>query len=343
LYGWISSNYINGTFRKKLPKRERSLQKSTIGALDMGGASMQIAFTHDGPIDNDYTLMADLFGDSYNVYSRSYLCYGVNEAVRRILAYSLMEAGINAQNISNPCLHTGDSMNYSSDSHYFNKQPCIEDVIPSGSLPNRTYMFIGTSDSTACQTLVAKAMNFSTELPGGSTIEYFPPNAKGRFYGFSNFYHIVDFFDVANLTMNNFEIFKNNVTDHCLLTWKQVRDNHDNTPTYLSRYCMEGTFVTYVLSDGFGFNSSNPDWSVHFTNKVDGLFVGWSLGYMLNQTNSITSDIHNVVYPYTLVDLVVGMIVLTILCLIFVVFFFFTFSACVKSLRPVANGYTNIA
>jgi hypothetical protein len=28
---------------------------------------------------------------------------------------------------------------------------------------------------------------------------------------------------VANLTMNNFEIFKNNVTDHCLLTWKQVR------------------------------------------------------------------------------------------------------------------------
>jgi hypothetical protein len=43
-------------------------------------------------------------------------------------------------------------------------------------------MFIGTSDSTACQTLVAKAMNFSTELPGGNAIEYSPPNAKGRFY-----------------------------------------------------------------------------------------------------------------------------------------------------------------
>ena len=63
---------------------------------------------------------------------------------------------------------------------------------------------------------------------------------------------------------------------------------------------------------------------------------------MLNQTNGLSSDVYNTQYPYSVVDLVVGMIVLALLCFVFIVFFFFTFSACRKSLRPVSTGYTNI-
>ena len=56
------------------------------GALDMGGASMQIAFQQSSPPVN-HSFTAELFGQNFNLYSRSYLCFGVNEAFRRTLAY----------------------------------------------------------------------------------------------------------------------------------------------------------------------------------------------------------------------------------------------------------------
>jgi apyrase len=222
LYGWISSNYINGNFRFKIPNKRQI--RETVGALDMGGASTQISFTPEDPnsIENNYKLAVDIFGDTYNTYSRTYLCYGANEAVRRILAYSLMEAGYNSV-ISNPCFHTGDSLNYTYD--YFNGKPCTEDLIPSGSLDsNQTYMFIGASNFTTCQDLVAKAMNFSVELPGGNTIDYNPPpNAKGNFFGFSSYYYNANFFNFENLNASNFNNFKETVSRHCFSSWSDVR------------------------------------------------------------------------------------------------------------------------
>ena len=70
--------------------------------------------------------------------------------------------------------------------------------------------------------------------------------------------------------------------------------------------------------------------------------MGWSLGYMLHETSNFPVNVYYTHRPYKTVDLVVGMIVLTLLCVVFVVFFFFTFSACRKGLKPVATGYTHI-
>ena len=55
----------------------------------MGGASMQIAFLPHEPPHQNYSSSFSIFGDSFNIYTRSYLCYGINEAIRRILAYNL--------------------------------------------------------------------------------------------------------------------------------------------------------------------------------------------------------------------------------------------------------------
>lgn len=46
--------------------------------------------------------------------------------------------------------------------------------------------------------------------------------------------------------------------------------------------------------------------------------------------------------PFTVVDMVVGMIILTILCAVFVIFFFLTFYACKKALKA-HNGYQSIS
>ena len=65
------------------------MSSSSFGALDMGGASMQIAFEQNPPAAS-HNFSVNLFGKKWDLYSRSYLCFGVNEAYRRSLAYLAM-------------------------------------------------------------------------------------------------------------------------------------------------------------------------------------------------------------------------------------------------------------
>lgn len=70
-YGWIG--------RWIRPK------KSTVGAMDLGGASTQITFETTGTIEspgNQVTLR--LYGHQYKVYTHSFLCYGINEIYTRL-------------------------------------------------------------------------------------------------------------------------------------------------------------------------------------------------------------------------------------------------------------------
>ncbi|KAA3676437.1 ectonucleoside triphosphate diphosphohydrolase 4 [Paragonimus westermani] len=83
LYGWIAVNYLTGRFLHGLEDLNR---KSTYGMLDMGGASMQIAYELDSDegvpcnLVTSFTLKGstpDLY-KKYNVYVVSYLNYGAN-------------------------------------------------------------------------------------------------------------------------------------------------------------------------------------------------------------------------------------------------------------------------
>ena len=68
------------------PKKRDLKSASSIGAMDMGGASLEIAFqTSAKQLSHNYTAL--LFGEEYKIYSRSFLCFGLNEAFRRTLAY----------------------------------------------------------------------------------------------------------------------------------------------------------------------------------------------------------------------------------------------------------------
>lgn len=52
----------------------------TVGSMDLGGASTQIAFAvQDQLMGSDY-MHVKLYGYPYNVYTHSFLCYGKNEA-----------------------------------------------------------------------------------------------------------------------------------------------------------------------------------------------------------------------------------------------------------------------
>lgn len=59
--------------------------KTTVGSMDLGGASTQIAFAIEEDHKGDDYLLVKLYGYSYNVYTHSFLCYGKNEAEKTLL------------------------------------------------------------------------------------------------------------------------------------------------------------------------------------------------------------------------------------------------------------------
>ena len=60
----------------------------TLGALDLGGASTQITFVPSTGtrIPTNFSLHFPLYGQSIEVYTHSFLCYGINEIIRRYKA-----------------------------------------------------------------------------------------------------------------------------------------------------------------------------------------------------------------------------------------------------------------
>ena len=78
VYDWLDVNYLNLTFQENTP---------SVGSLDMGGASTQIAFNTEDKSDLKNTVPITLNGITYNIHSNSYLGLGQDQA-RHTMALS---------------------------------------------------------------------------------------------------------------------------------------------------------------------------------------------------------------------------------------------------------------
>ncbi|CAI9783555.1 unnamed protein product [Fraxinus pennsylvanica] len=97
-YLWVAINYLLGTPGKKY--------SSTVGVIDLGGGSVQMAYAiskegaANAPVAKDaYVLEKNIVGTTYYVYSHSYLNYGLKAA----RAQSLKLSGGHG----NPCVTNG--------------------------------------------------------------------------------------------------------------------------------------------------------------------------------------------------------------------------------------------
>ena len=62
--------------------------RETVGALDLGGASTQIAFETSETVENkDNVMELELYGQPHRIYTHSFLCYGQDQFLRKLLAH----------------------------------------------------------------------------------------------------------------------------------------------------------------------------------------------------------------------------------------------------------------
>ncbi|XP_033923466.1 ectonucleoside triphosphate diphosphohydrolase 8 isoform X2 [Melopsittacus undulatus] len=287
-FGWISVNFLLETLIKCSltgtwihPPAE-----DVVGALDLGGASTQITFLPGTPIEESSTgALLRLYGANYSIYTHSYLCYGEKQALKMLVA-SLHQASPSTAQISHPCYPRGYQENITTAELY--DSPCVR--APSSPSAVQLLRVMGTGEPAACSAAIQQLFNLS--CGANSTCGFngvYQPPVRGQFFAFSGLYHSLH---LLNLTGGQpLSLVNATIGQFCTSTWEKVQQEFPTVSRIQLRdACAASTYALTLLLQGFRFNHTT--WlNIRFARQVTGVDVGWTLGYMLNLTNMIPSEI----------------------------------------------------
>uniref|UniRef100_A0A8C3WSM3 Ectonucleoside triphosphate diphosphohydrolase 8 n=1 Tax=Catagonus wagneri TaxID=51154 RepID=A0A8C3WSM3_9CETA len=285
-FGWITINYVLDRLVKYSFSGEwiRPLEGTLVGALDMGGASTQITFAPGVPIlDKSTQATFRLYGFDHSVYTHSYLCFGRDQMLNRLLA-GLVQSS-RALLVRHPCYHSGYLETLALAPLY--ESPCVSTAAPPDFTQNVTVE--GTGNPGACVEAIRKLFNFSScEGRGDCAFDgVYQPPVRGQFYAFSSFYYTFDFLNLTSglpLAAVNASIW-----EFCQRPWKLVEAGDPGQDPRLRDYCASALYILTLLLEGYGF--SEETWTgIEFHKQAGGTDIGWTLGYMLNLTGMIPAE-----------------------------------------------------
>ncbi|NWU99729.1 ENTP2 diphosphohydrolase, partial [Upupa epops] len=289
VFGWVTANYLLENFIKRGWLGEWiQPQKKTLGAMDFGGASTQITFeTRDTIEDPVNEVMLKLYGQEYKVYTHSFLCYGRDQVLKRLLS-KVLQAESYRTTVTNPCWPTGYHKILVLSSIY--DSPCTEKERPSLAL-NTSIAMYGTGNGTLCALHISKLFDFTTcSFSRCSFDGIFQPEVSGKFIAFSAFFYTVDFIQtVMGKHVHLPSDLKDAAETICATSWSELLQKAPKLEKRLSDYCAVSMFVYVLTTKGYNFNNhSFPN--ISFQKKVGETSIGWALGYMLNLTNMIPAE-----------------------------------------------------
>ncbi|KFZ69456.1 Ectonucleoside triphosphate diphosphohydrolase 8, partial [Podiceps cristatus] len=277
-YGWITINYLLGSFTKYSPKAHtwvRPEAANIFGALDLGGASTQISFMPEGSVINwNEASKLTLYGYDYNIYTHSYLCYGQNEMLKRLAKELIAVRGEleerHVGSLTLVCCHRRGNETKQSE--------------------NWNVTLEGRGNASGCLAAVKKLFNFSAcgQSQDCTFDGVYQPPVRGQFIAFSAFYHNFKF---LNLTEGqSLAAVRETIEHFCTRSWKDLSSSYPReNPERLPKYCANANYILTLLLDAYKFNETSWN-NIHFQMKVGSADIGWVLGYMLNLTNMIPAE-----------------------------------------------------
>lgn len=294
-YGWLALNYLMGLFN-------RHSTSESVGFLDMGGASTQIAFVpseaeiskHDEDLATVVLRKNDGSSHTWRLFVETWLGFGANQArARHLNALINLYVGSNPVTkrkvIKDPCMPAGALLkDYEYQGQKYSIQgtgsyeQCLRDTYPllMKHLPCK-------EDPCLFNGVHAPKMDFE----------------KDKFVGISEYWYSAnDIFHSGG--EYNFHTFNEKVKTFCDSNWDTVRRNSKNgdylklPERALLDACFKATWVLNVLHEGFGLPRLNVDIKdpgemetdkevkkVHVPFKsaqsVDGKELSWTLGKIL--------------------------------------------------------------
>ncbi|XP_071585056.1 ectonucleoside triphosphate diphosphohydrolase 4 isoform X2 [Heliangelus exortis] len=312
VYAWIGINFVLGRFEHTddedeaivevhVPgseNREVILRKRTVGILDMGGVSTQIAYEVPKTVSfassqqeevaknllAEFNLGCDAHQTEhvYRVYVATFLGFGGN-AARQRYEDSLFTSTV----LKNRLLGTQTGLTW--DSPYLD--PCLpldaEDEIQQ---KGQKLYLRGTGDFQLCRELIQPFMNKTNETQTSLNGVYQPAVhfQNSEFYGFSEFYYCTE--DVLRMGGDyNAAKFTKAAKDYCATKWSVLRERFDrglyasHADLHRLKYqCFKSAWMYEVFHSGFSFPVSYNHLKTAL--QVYDKEVQWTLGAILYRT-----------------------------------------------------------
>ncbi|CAF1187298.1 unnamed protein product [Adineta ricciae] len=284
LSAWISTNML----LKELYEHHQPME--TYGVTDMGGASTQLSFIAPDATSEHYNL--DLFGIDYDVYSHSYLCYGEEQA-RLVHQGQLVQEANESYSIDDPCLQYG----YTEEKSYedlFNTACARGKHAPSEGLNT------GAGDYKSCRIAMEKRFSnlscTSSSCSFDNIYQPIPIPFSMKIIAISSWYETfsalaanisieADEHDNYNFTSVNLTDIKHVIKEICKQSW-----SHVHKPTKHRPFLCFNSIHQWTLFE-FGFHMTDENLkNFQIVDKINSNNIGWTLGYMINQTNYLSPE-----------------------------------------------------
>ncbi|XP_026174132.1 ectonucleoside triphosphate diphosphohydrolase 5 [Mastacembelus armatus] len=253
ILAWISVNFLTGHLNAQT--------KKTVGILDLGGGSTQITFLPKlrKTIENvpvaDYVARFDICNSTFELYTYSYLGNGLM-AARLASLGALGAEGLEWRVFKSSCLPKK-----------------FRDEWSFGGL---TYHVSGDPDGYAgyklCYQEVLKVVKGTIHQP-------YELEDSNVFYAFSYYFdRAVDAGLIDGVQGGMLEVrdFKKRA--------KEVCNKMSKFPPISPFLCMDMTYITCLLKDGFGFKESTV---LRLTKKVNNVEASWALGATLDHFHNL--------------------------------------------------------
>ncbi|MBN3299361.1 ENTP2 diphosphohydrolase, partial [Amia calva] len=289
-YGWVTVNYLLENFIKYgFVGRWLNPGRDTVGALDLGGASTQITFaTKEVLEDKKNSLSLRLYGQQYQLYTHSFLCYGRDQVLRKVHAQVIKDQGYSKE-VSHPCMPAGMVRNLTLAEVF--DSPCTTDQQPRPYRPQERVLLIGTGSYERCRANVSRIFSFGNcNFSRCSFDGVYQPPVTGNFMAFSAFFYTHSFLlRTTEILVNSPDQLDRATRRVCNMTAEEMVVKAPDQKRRLQDYCAVSVFIQLLTLNGYGFNSSTFS-HISFQKKAGDTSVGWALGYMLSLSSLLPGE-----------------------------------------------------
>ncbi|XP_067940553.1 ectonucleoside triphosphate diphosphohydrolase 7-like isoform X2 [Watersipora subatra] len=285
MYAWISLNYMLG----RLPhgghastEISRQSRQPTVGVIDMGGGSLQIAFeVEKSKLKNKEKLVTFSLGSAdndpfhtYSLYVTTFLGFGANSAMARYRQGMVSRSSVTR--VKDNCLALDST----------------EHVEHEG----KQYTLEGTGNVTACMLDIRYLLNQTEKCsikPCSLNGVYQPSiSSSANFYGISEYWYST--YDVLGL-QGQYESQKllTEAQNYCGTHWaenmKKYKDNqYPHADMERMRVeCFKVSWIMTVFHEGLHFSKRFENFLP--VNEIGGEEVQWSLGALIHKTRHLAA------------------------------------------------------
>ncbi|CAD5312681.1 unnamed protein product [Arabidopsis thaliana] len=276
IYSWITANYALGSLGTD--------PLETTGIVELGGASAQVTFVSSEHVPPEYSRTIAYGNISYTIYSHSFLDYGKDAALKKLLEKLQNSANSTVDGVvEDPCTPKGYI--YDTNSKNYSSGFLADESKLKGSL-QAAGNFSKCRSATFALLKEGKENCLYEHCSIGST---FTPDLQGSFLATASFYYTAKFFELEEKGWLS-ELIPAGKR-YCGEEWSKLILEYPTTDEeYLRGYCFSAAYTISMLHDSLGI--ALDDESITYASKAGEKHIplDWALGAFILDVVTPNSD-----------------------------------------------------